>query len=584
MGSTVLINGKNLGVPRDFFEVGVKASFGEDIQSNLTTEEFTFVLEAYKEILEWVQNGKNGGVGIFEGIPISIIQSDDNQNVSVFDGVLDLQNNAIFREALREVSVRIRQSQSLDQLADLIEPLDFGYLKDIGLITSSDYVNVDYVVNPIDERVETITTFITIYLLSKQLADSVKEIGTNITAVAAISASGLTGPVGGTIYAIGVAILQIAYAVTLLILLIDFGADLFNILVQPLRTHKGILLKTLLEKTCEHIGYKFETTIEDLENLVYLPSNRNVDQFGLKSILSRPGEITEGIPNISDSGYTCTEMFELVRELFNARFAIVENTVQFHTESSDYWVSQSGWEKPNTLQNPEQRPKRYNTDELKSSILIQFQTDITDKYTIQNYKGTAFQILTDAKSVQVPENKTIKGLDRVDLPFALANRKGSLSPLEEALLPIANLFDNLGGVFFGNPNLSRKIKTKTGVLEVSDNNHSVPKLIWMDGTRIPENHRDIFSARTIWNKYHSEKSFVLNGFSRQRQYVENEKIPFRFADFVTLLNNAYFRDQVGTLGKIVDLEWRMNQDYAFISYWLEEIYTTNLQETYIEPE
>lgn len=583
MSSSVMLNGKVVAVPKDFFDVGVKASFGENIQANLTTEEFTFILDAYETIVEWIRNGRSGGVGIFEGIPISILNSNGQNNVSVFKGILDLQAGTTIQENLKQVRTRLRQDDSLNQLDELLEPLDYGYLKSIGVISSKDYVSVDYVVDKIDNGVETITTFITIYLLSKQLADTIKEIGNTVATIAGITASGVPGVIGAAIFATAVAILQVAYAATLLILVIDFGIDLFNVIVQPQRTHRGIALKTLLEKACEYIGYGFETTVEDLDNLVYLPSNQNVDEFGLKSVLKSAGTITEGIPNATDTGYTCPEMFQIARDLFNARFAIVGNTVQFHTENSPYWVSQSGWEKPKAIRNRAAQSYRYNTDEIKGSVLIQFQTDIVDEYTIADYQGTTFQILTDAKAIGSATNKTIKNIDRVDIPLALGNRKESLNGFEKGLASLANLFDDIAGVFGGRPNLAKKIKNKVGVLKVSNNNHSVPKLLWLQGNRIPSNQRSQFSAKTLWEKYHNEKSFVQNNFGRQRRYVENEIVPFGLNDFMTLLNNAYFRDENGQVGKIVDLEWNMSKDFATISYWVREIYTNNLKETFIEP-
>lgn len=583
MSSNITLDGKTVNMPKDFFDVGVKASFGENIQGNLTTEEFTFILDGYQTIIDWIVDGRNGGVGIFEGIPLTISNSNPGATATVFKGIVDLQAGTVIQENLGAVQVRLRQDESLNQLSELLEPLDYGYLKSLGLITSSDYVNVDYVVNKTDNGLETITTFITIYLLSKQLSDSIKEIGTSIATVAGITASGATGAIGATIYAVAVAILQIAYAAALLVLIIDFGKDLLNVLVQPKRTHKGILLKTLLEKACEQIGYQFETTIEDLDNLVYLPSNRNVDDFGFKNVLKKAGVITEGIPNPGDIGYTCPEMFQIARDAFNARFAILGSTVQFHTESSDYWITQSGWEKPSVKRDVAGASFRYNTDEIKGSVLISFTTDIVDEYTIKNYQGTNYQVLTDAKAVGEVANKTIKNLDRVAVPFALGTRKNKLSPFENALVPLANLFDEIAGVFGKNPNLANTIKSKVGVLQVSNNNHSVAKLLWMAGGRLPSNHRDLFSAKTLWDKYHVEKSFIQNNFSRQRRYVENENVPFGLSDFVALLDNSYFRDENGTVGKVVDIEWNMSRNNANISYWVQDVYTNNLKETFIEP-
>ncbi len=584
MGTTININGKQLNPPKGFFDVGVKASFGENIQANLTTEEFTFILEAYQEIIDWIAQGQNNGVGIFEGVPFSIINSDSTNNATIFKGIIDLQNNASIQPNLKQINAKLRQDESLNQLDELLEPLDYGYLKKIGLINSSDYIDINYVVNKPDNTLETITTLITIYLLSKQLADSVKEIGETVATVSGISASGVTGPVGATIYSIAVAILQVAYSATLLVLIIDFGTDLINNLVQPLRTHKGISLKTLLEKACTHIGFSFNSTIDDLEKIVYLPSNQNLDEFGLKNILQKEGSITEGIPNTLDFGYTCKEMFEAARNIFNARFAVLNNVVEFHSINSAFWLKDSGWIKPNNQKEIAQRSFRYNTDELKSSILISFQTDITDQYTIDNYKGTSYQVLTDAKITNVELNKTIKGLDRVQIPFALGSRKDDLNYFEQSLLGLANLFDSLANVFGGNSNLASKIKTKIGVLEVSNNSHNLPKLLYIQNGKIPSNYRDLLSAKTLWNKYHNEKSFVENGYSRQRRYYENETIPFRLSDFVKLLNNSYFKDENGKDGKVTELEWNFTKDEAIISYWIEEVYTTNLIETKIEPE
>ena len=583
--SSVILNGNQVLIPKNFFDVGVVAAFQDgNVQANLTTEEFTFILDGYQAVVDWINEGRTSGLGIFEGIPLQITHSDGNNNTTIFNGILDLQAGTTIFENLRELTAPIRQDNSINQLAELIEPLDFGYLKELGVITSSDYVNVDYVVNPTDNGLATITTFVTIYLLSKQLADTIKEIGTTAATISGITASGITGAVGAAIYAVAVAILQIAYAAALLILIIDFGQDLLNILVQPLRTHKAIPLKTLIEKTCEYIGYEFNTSIEDLDNLVYLPSNINVDQYGEKNVLQQPGEITEGIPNATDAGYTCTQLFEILRDLFNARFAILGKTVEFHTENADFWIRQSSWEKPTSLKDVDRKPARYNTDEIKGSILIQFETDINDEYTINNYKGTSYQVLTDAKAVNNPKNKTIKGLDAVRIPFALGNRKEQLNFFEQALVPLANLFDNIADVFGRNPNLAKKIKTKVGVLEVTNNNHTVPKLLWLEGGRIPSNNRDVFSAKTLWDKYHNEKSFIQNNFGRQRRYVEGEIIPFGLSDFVTLLDNSYFRDENGASGKITNIEWNMSRDEATINYWLQEVYTTNLKETFIEPD
>lgn len=576
----IKLNGNVVAVPREFFDIGVKASFDQNPQGNITTDSFTFVLDAFQAIKQYIEAGKSNGVGIFEGMPITISANGRGDSVGVFNGIVDLQDGAIINNESGEIQANIKQDNGLNNLADLIEPLDYGYLLELGVITESDYVSVDYVVVKTNNTIEVITLSITLYLMTKQLADSIRDLAVTIATISGITASGVPGIVGATIYAIATAIAQAIYAAALLVLIIKLGEDLIELLIQPQRTHKAITVKTLLEKTCEHIGYSFNTTVEDLDNLVYLPSNNNVDDYSDSIFLQLPGTIKKGIPNVTDIGYRCAEMFQIARDLFNGRFLIDGNSVQFHSENATYWVKDSPWIKPDVLK---ENGFRYNTDELTSSININLQTDIVDEYTISNFTGTAYQVLTDAKIVNNVQHKTIKNAEQVAIPCALGNSKESLNGLEKFLKEIAVVIDKVANTFGGGSNLKSKITNKIGALKVGDNNHSVPKLLWLDGGRIPSNHRDLFSAKTLWDKYHNEKSFIQNNHKRQRVYYENERVPFGFDDFVKVIDNSYFKDVDGKDGKIVSLEWTMNKDTAIISYWQEEVYTKNLKETLIEP-
>lgn len=578
--TVIKLNGKTLAVPREFFDVAVKASFDQNPQANLTTDSFTFVLDAAKEIQTHIDNGLKSGVGIFEGMPIEISATGRNKSIAVFNGILDLQNNAVINNELGQIEATIKQDSGLNNLEDQIEALDFGFLLDIGVIKESDYVDVDYVVIKIDSSLEAITMFITIFLLSKQLIESIKSITEQVGTIAGILASGVSGSIGAAIYAIAVAIAEVIFAAAILALIIKLGEALLELLIQPKRTHKAISVKILLEKTAQHIGYKFNTTIADLDNLVYLPSNTSTDDYGDSIFLQIPGTIKEGIPNATDFGYTCPEMFALARMLFNGRFLIDKDTLEFHTESSDFWIKRATWIKPDTLLS---EGFRFNTDEIKSSININFQTDITDEYTIEEFKGTVFQVLTDAKTVINVRNKTIKNADLVSIPCALGTRKERLNGFEKLLSEMAGLFDKVAKSFGGSSNLKGRITDKVGVLKVSFNNHAVPKLLWLEGNRMPSNHRELFSAKTLWEKYHVEKSFVQNNFDRQRVMFENVRIPFGFDDFTEVVNNSYFHDTEGKLGKIMTLEWTMNRDFAIISYWQSQPYTKNLKEIFIEP-
>jgi len=578
--TVIKLNGKTLQVPREFFDVAIKASFDQNPQANLTTDSFTFILDAAKEIQSHIDAGLKSGVGIFEGMPITISANGNNNSIAVFNGILDLQDSTNINNELGQIEAKLKQDNGLNNLEDQIEALDFGFLLELGVIKESDFVDVDYVVIKPNSTMEVITMLITIYLLTKQVEDSVKAIKNIAAAGGGMAVIGPFGVVGSILYTIVATALELFFIAALLLLIIKLGVELVRLLIQPKRTHKAISVKTLLEKTCEKIGYGFNTTIEDLDNLVYLPSNNNPDDYKESIFIQTPGTIEQGIPNVTDFGYTCTELFSLARMLFNGRFLIEKNTVEFHTESSEFWIKRSTWIKPDVLK---EQGFRFNTDELLSSININFRTDITDEYTIDEFKGTVFQVLTDAKTVNVLRNKTIKNAEQVSIPCALGTRKEKLNGFEKLLAEMAGAFDGISKIFGGNSNLKAKITEKVGVLKVSFNNHAVPKLLWLEGNRMPSNHRELFSAKTLWNKYHVEKSFVQNNFERQRVVFENEKIPFGFEDFTQVVNNSYFQDKDGKLGKLITLEWTMNKDFAIISYWQSQPYTKNLKEIFIEP-
>jgi hypothetical protein len=256
--------------------------------------------------------------------------------------------------------------------------------------------------------------------------------------------------------------------------------------------------------------------------------------------------------------------------------------IEFHTENSPFWEKQSTWIKTDTLETP----YTYNTKELNATELVTFATDLTDEYTIINYDSTSYQVSTKPKTFNNESFSTIYGLGETRLPVCLGNRKDSLNGLEKVLSFLAGVFDDLAKVLFINLGLQQKIKSKIGVLKVSHNNHSIPKLLWIEGDRLPSDHRGKFSAVTLWDKYHTEKSFITNNYNnykRQRKVYNDVETPFGFEDFVKLVNSSYFKTFDGRNGKVLNIAWNMAHDKAKLDYYIEEVYTTNLEETFINP-
>lgn len=574
-----LIDGQELFPATNIREVALKASFLDgDSQPVLSTTDFEFILDSYTYLKEWIANQK-----ILEGVPYSLNALSTVPTVlpnnNIFEGYIDLRN-ALIDDTNGIIQTTVRYKDDITSLSARVAALDFGYLYSIGVFTDSDFVDVDYQVLKKDKALETIILSGRLFAYTKSLIEITRLLADNVATIAALTATAVTGGVGATIYAIASAIFNLAYAIALLAEIIRDGRALVNLLFPPKRTHKAILFKTMLEKVCNYLGYQLNTTVKELDFYTYLPSNRKFDEYeGLNGLLSRVRGIENGLPNSSDYGYTVPEFLQLIKDMFNGKFAILDGVVQFHSELNPFWERYSTFERPDILE----PPYRYNTEELKGNIFINFATDITDDYTLDNFKGTNYQVITEPTNFTSEKSVLLQGLEEFNFPLALGTRKEKLTGFEKLLKFVGGFIDtivNTIGSLFGRgntSNLADSIQDRIGILIVSTNNHNVPKILYLDNGRIPKNHRDLLSAKYLYNNYIKE----LSPTTRQRKLYENVEIPFGWEDFQELVKNSYFSD---TKGKIEELDWIMLQDKATASWYETEIYTTNLKQTFIEAE
>ena len=206
------INGITVDAPIEWEDISINSTFEDGVQPSITTSEFKFVNEGADQIRQYILDGN-----IFEGMPILIQAYNKDTSISVFKGFLDLSDN--FEDVLStpEVRAKIRKDNGLDTLNDQLSDLTYGHLEQIGVFKQSDYINVDYkVVKPV-QPLELLITGVTIYLLAKELAEAIKDIGNTIATGAGDFSGGLLGPVGAAIFfALAIAI-QVIYAALILV-------------------------------------------------------------------------------------------------------------------------------------------------------------------------------------------------------------------------------------------------------------------------------------------------------------------------------------------------------------------------------
>lgn len=579
-----LLNNKIGDGPIELNDITVLATFDNDnVQANITTSQFTFTGDEALALLDQIAKGLTGGVGMYE-MPKYEIQAYNNENtITAFDGYLDLPALEDLTDSEPKVRTRLVKRKGLNRINKRLEGLTYGRLEQEGILKNSDYHTLEYVVEPKIQALEVMIMGVTLFMMTKTLVEQIKSTSKTITDAIAHATGGVpTGPAAAAIWTAVVIVLEIAYSVAITIAIADLMSQMIKLFVPPVREAKIASYRTLLEKPFNKLGYKFESPITDLDELYNLASNEQIDDVdpftGLFTKLKGP---TSGIPRPSDEGYICSEFFNRCKSLFKAEIALVGDTVHFRTLKDPWWVKNSTYKRPSSIV----PVKKRNHEDLKESTLIQFATDITDDYTIDNFKGTNYEITVEPIIINDPEAVAISGFDRdKNYNISLGSRKDELNAVENILLDLANFTDGVINTFGGNSNLAASISNKVGVLKISQNNYALPKILRVVNGKMPSNHRATCSAKYFYDEYIDYDSFVRNNFGGQRTIYEGGRTGFGLNDFMALINNSYFTNFDGKVGKYIKLEWNMSGDYVDEEFYIQEPHSKNLQETYIEVE
>lgn len=569
------LNNKVVDAPIEWEDISIDANFEDGgVQPIIDIDSFTFVDKEAQEIREWISAGR-----IFEGIPFKIDAYNINTSKNSFDGYINCANNVELHEDTT-VKANIQLAKGLTSVRDRLAGTTMSYLESIGVFTQADYTSVKYVVEKLDNKLEILMNIVVAFMLSVQLKQQVEKTGNSIATASGIFAAGFTGSVGSAIYLVASAILNLVFTLFMVVAILNLATQIFEALLPIPRTHKTLGLRTALTKIANHLGYTFSSPIALLDDLVYLPSNLETDDVNLLTgLINFPKGTKTGLPNERDYGFTGLEFFELCEKMFNANIKVNGTTLEFRSKNDPYWKQSSTYQMPNNLL----RVKRFNTDELVFSRLIRFDTDeIADEWTLNNFKGTNYEIITNDTTITNIEAKYITKHETTSIAVSLGNRKDSLNGLENSLADLAGTVDEVINFFGGSSNLAGKITSRLGVLKVGTNNTTKPKLLYVKGGKLPSNHRQMFSAKVLYDLYINEKSFVLNNFGGQKALYSFEKLPFGFDNYLKSIENSNFVDINNNHAKFRSLNWLISGDTAEGEYEQKEIYTTTLTETYIE--
>ncbi len=574
------LNGEPGGTPANLPEINLSAQWGTgdgQDESEISTSSIEFVLDDAKKLIEHVNGGLSGGVGIFEGVPYKIGLDGTN----IFDGYIDLSDDAEFVENERVIANIVKQG-GVDWLNDVADGISFGALRNLGFIKDSDYVNVPYVLNFRPEAFIVGQLTIAVFLLQKELVQSIKDTADRVADV--IEASTPSGSLTGPVYNIGkiittslLLVAQIAYSTAIVIALIRTVTDLINQFFPPVRRYRAMTFKRMFETGLSYFGLNFRSSIfdsGDWSKAVYLPNkSKRGGLFGSTDSF--------GHPNQKSSLYNFGDFIRVMIEIFNADFRIVGETFVF--ERRDYWDSLSTYVLPNVETNQSARLSelQYNTSEFVKNYFISFQTDVQDQNTLENFLGTNYQIISEPIIVNNSKMVAGKGLAQIRPPFSLGTRKNGLNQYEISLLALAKFADSVINTLGGRSRLSTLVSDRIGMLQLSDDTIGVDKILFMSGENMETTQP---SAKKLWEDFHLIESFVeINDPSTSsivhNQYLikQAEKVDFCLDDWNKLLNNNKFSTEDGKEGEILSVDWNFQNGFANIQYKIKQVYTKNLK-------
>lgn len=570
------LQGQEVDAPVEWEDIKFQANFENgSVQPNIDIDSFTFVNEEAEILRNWIDSGK-----IFEGVPFKIDAYNIDTSKLAFNGYVNCSDGVEEFED-RSVSAKVQLAKGLNTLNDQLEGLTMTYLYDKGVITNNDFTPVDYVVEAQDNTMEILFSLLTMYILLTQLKQQVKSTSTSVANAVGHITGGITGTAAGAIFAVAVALIEIAYTVFMVLAIISLGFKIFEMLLPIVREHKTLKYRIALSKISNYLGYNFISPIAELDTYHYLPSNNQADEVSfLTGLISFPHGTAKGIPNEGDYGYTALEFFDLCKKMFQAKIKIVGNDLHFRAENDPFFTQSPTYQMPNFL-----RPvKKYNTEDFLFSKFIKFELDeIADEWTLINFKGTNYEVITDDPNITNTEAKYLTKHETVNFPVALGNRKDELNGIENVLSDFAGVIDDVVNFFGGSSDLASLIDGRIGMLKVGTNNTTKAKVLVLNGAnKIPLNNRDLLSAKLLYNKYINHKSFVLNNYGGQKAIYPIDNLPFGFNDFLNTIENSNFTDDNGDLSKFRYVNWVIAGDVASVEFETHEIYAPNLVESYIE--
>ena len=254
-------------------------------------------------------------------------------------------------------------------------------------------------------------------------------------------------------------------------------------------------------------------------------------------------------------------LFDALETQFNGRTKVRNGLVEF--EVRNYWQDLTSAQilPALNLQNDRVGAYSFNVEDIWKRYFIHYQTDQSDVHTLDFFDPTDAEYSTEANNIVNADLVTIKGLNDVNIPFALGVRKNSLNFMEKRAKSLFEVVDEIVNAFGGNGNFASQITNRIGVMQISQQFFVQSKFLFTIGGKQPANYADLLRASTIYNNYHKINEITINDY----KIISDAPVRLNSEDFVNLLDNNYAEIN-GVVCEILTIQYIDEESKAVISY------------------
>ena len=557
--------------PRNRTEIGLISDFsGNPDELSLNTETIILPREAKDIVDQHITS-----VGLFQGIPYKITM---DGGVSL-DYFIDLTDGVKVRQ--HEIEVKLKRRRFLDDFRSQANGLSFEYMVSQGV--QYPIRQVPYFVVKDNQLEQTLQLAIVTYIMTKELIQAVRDTATAIanvvesaTPIAGLSPAGpvISYNIGAIIRASLLAVAQILYTAALLVAVIKLGGQILATMFPPKRNFLGTRFIDLLEKSCEFMGYTFaSSTIDRKWVLCPVPLVRDADSIFDKVVSAVSPAYNKGYPTSSDTTPTLGTFIDALEIMFNARLIVQNNQVRI--ERRDWLQNQSTSNLIPSLSLQADRDDEYTYltegGEVWKRYYIHYQTDFTDLHTCEGEVYGAHDVEFSTEPLfPVTDSQllTIRGLNDVAIPFALARRKDKLTIVEALAKGLLAVVDGVTGIFGGGTSFVAQINSRKDAIRISQQYFAVTKVMYAvegefqtGGFVQRPDYLNYCGARALWDGYHYINDIAQNDWILR----ENVRVRLTAQEFVTLQSNNFVLLD-GVAVEILKIEWIDEKSWAQISY------------------